>query len=479
MTNFRRQFLDRILVWLDLVIVAISFCITSAFVWHLTAFHSFASFISLRVSVSNIVLLAVLFGAWHLIFAALGLYGSKRLGDRKQEVFDVLRANSAATTVLGFVGATLRLHMITPSFLFEFWAISAFNLIFCRILLRTLLFMLRSKGHNVHHLVIVGANRRAIEFVRLIEERPEMGYHLIGFVDEEWSGTQALKDTGMPVVSDLDGFACFLREHVVDEVAIALPVKSFYAQAARIVVDCREQGVIVRVLSDIFDFEPKRAGDTRVQEMAVATIGQGVMDGWPFVFKRVLDIAVSSALLVLFAPLFLVVAIFVRRDSTGPAFFVQDRIGLNKRRFRMYKFRTMVEGAEKRQAALELLNEADGPVFKIKNDPRVTRVGRVLRKTSIDELPQLLNVLRGDMSLVGPRPLDLRDYRGLDEDWLRRRFSVRPGITCLWQVNGRSALPFRQWMQLDLHYIDHWSLWLDMKLIAKTIPAVFKGVGAA
>jgi len=177
--------------------------------------------------------------------------------------------------------------------------------------------------------------------------------------------------------------------------------------------------------------------------------------------------------------MFLVVAILVKFDSPGPGFFVQERVGLNKRRFRMYKFRTMVANAEEQQAQIENLNEADGPVFKIKNDPRLTRLGKFLRKASIDELPQLLNVLKNDMSLVGPRPLDVRDYNGLDEDWLRRRFSVRPGITCLWQINGRSSVSFQEWMKWDLQYIDHWSFWLDVKVIAKTIPAVLKGVGAA
>jgi lipopolysaccharide/colanic/teichoic acid biosynthesis glycosyltransferase len=179
------------------------------------------------------------------------------------------------------------------------------------------------------------------------------------------------------------------------------------------------------------------------------------------------------------APVLMLVAILIKLESTGPVFFVQDRVGLNKRRFRMYKFRTMVGDAEKRQCEVESLNEADGPVFKIKNDPRITRLGKHLRKTSIDELPQLLNVLKGDMSLVGPRPLSLRDYNGLDEDWLRRRFSVPPGMTCLWQVGGRSSVSFQKWMELDLHYIDHWSFWLDLKVIAKTIPAVVKGAGAA
>ena len=159
--------------------------------------------------------------------------------------------------------------------------------------------------------------------------------------------------------------------------------------------------------------------------------------------------------------------------------FVQSRVGQNKRKFRMYKLRTMVVDAEKQMRGLEHLNEVSGPVFKIKNDPRITPVGRFLRKASIDELPQLFNVLKGDMSLVGPRPLPVRDYEGFSEDWHRRRLSVKPGITCLWQVNGRSSIAFEQWMELDMQYIDRWSLLLDFQILARTIPAIWKGVGAA
>jgi lipopolysaccharide/colanic/teichoic acid biosynthesis glycosyltransferase len=144
----------------------------------------------------------------------------------------------------------------------------------------------------------------------------------------------------------------------------------------------------------------------------------------------------------------------------------------------MYKFRSMVADAEKRLAELEARNEAQGPVFKIKDDPRITRIGKLLRKTSVDELPQLFNVLKGDMSLVGPRPLSVRDFMGLNEDWQRRRFSVRPGVTCLWQVSGRSSVSFDQWMHLDIQYVDRWTLWLDIKILARTIPAVVKGLGA-
>jgi exopolysaccharide biosynthesis polyprenyl glycosylphosphotransferase len=207
-----------------------------------------------------------------------------------------------------------------------------------------------------------------------------------------------------------------------------------------------------------------------------------MVEGWPTMIKRAIDLTLSMLLLIAVSPALLLTAILVKLTSPGPVFFVQKRIGLNKRIFNIYKFRTMVVDAEQKLQEIEHLNEVSGPVFKIKNDPRMTSIGRFLRKTSFDELPQLFNVLAGDMSLVGPRPLQLRDYELLTEtgeDWQRCRFSVRPGITCLWQVNGRSSLPFHRWMELDLQYVRTWSLWLDLQILARTVPAVLRGSGAA
>ena len=459
-------------------ILAVSFGAAAAFVWHLTAFSSFASFISMRVKMLNILLFLGLLYSWHVIFSAFGLYRSRRLGDRRQEAVDILKATSLAVIVLGLVAAIFRVRMITPAFVGVFWVVASSTTLICRLALRKFLRWVRTHGRNSRQILIVGTNPRAVEFARTIDGRPELGYHLVGFADEEWTGTREFGKNGQSIVTDLKHFSDFLRERVVDEVAIGLPMKSFYAQAASIVTVCQEQGVIVRVLTSIFDVQKERVTNRQLDEMAVATFSPALSEGWPMACKRMLDISVSSLLLVVLAPIFLIVAILIKLDSTGSVFFVQDRVGLNKRRFRMYKFRTMVGDAEKRQSKLECLNEADGPAFKIKNDPRVTRLGRFLRKASIDELPQFLNVLKGDMSLVGPRPLPIRDYQGVDQDWVRRRFSIRPGITCLWQVNGRSSVSFQEWMELDLHYIDHWSFWLDVKVIAKTIPAVLKGAGA-
>ena len=242
---------------------------------------------------------------------------------------------------------------------------------------------------------------------------------------------------------------------------------------------CEQQGIILRFDADIFNLKLAKPrvlasdGDPKI-----ATPGM-VNEGWPFLFKRAIDLSVSLAAIIFLAPLLLVIAILIKVTSPGSVFFEQKRVGLNKRQFTMYKFRTMVPDAEKIQETLLHLNEMSGPVFKIKKDPRITPIGRILRKTSIDELPQLFNVLKGDMSLVGPRAMSVRDYQSFNEDWQRRRFSVPPGITCLWQIKGRNALPFEQWMELDMEYIDRWSIWLDLQILARTIPAVLKGSGAA
>ena len=210
----------------------------------------------------------------------------------------------------------------------------------------------------------------------------------------------------------------------------------------------------------------------------MVTIRSGPQDGWQLLLKKLIDICGSTILLLAATPLLLIVALLIKLDSPGPVFFRQERVGLHKRRFQLIKFRTMVEGADRQQPLLEHLNEADGPVFKIKDDPRMTRLGKFLRRFSIDELPQLFNVLKGEMSLVGPRPLPVRDVERIAVQWHKRRLSMKPGVTCLWQVNGRSNVSFEHWVQMDLEYIDNWTLGLDLKILLKTVPVVLKGAGA-
>jgi exopolysaccharide biosynthesis polyprenyl glycosylphosphotransferase len=297
-------------------------------------------------------------------------------------------------------------------------------------------------------------------------------------VDDDWSGIEKFESSGYNRCCNFSNLADFLRHSVVDEAAIYLPLRSYYENAAELILLYEQHGIALRFDKQIFSLRIPQSHSQDSEENSQALVA-GSAGAGPVLVKRVLDCVLSGLLVILCAPLFLVVAVLIKCTSAGPVFFRQTRVGLNKRQFRIYKFRTMIANAEHIQDELLSLNEMTGPVFKIKNDPRVTALGRVLRRTSIDELPQLLNVLSGDMSLVGPRAMSLRDYQLFDQDWQRRRFSVKPGITCLWQVNGRNSLPFEKWMELDMQYIDRWSLWLDFKILAQTVPAVLRGTGAA
>jgi exopolysaccharide biosynthesis polyprenyl glycosylphosphotransferase len=215
-----------------------------------------------------------------------------------------------------------------------------------------------------------------------------------------------------------------------------------------------------------------------VRDIPLLTLEPVAQNELKLIAKRIMDLVITLAFMPFLLPILIIVAIAIKLDSPGPALFVQNRVGLRKRMFPMYKFRSMYLDAEERMKEIEHLNEAEGPIFKIKNDPRVTRVGKFIRSTSIDELPQLFNVLRGHMRLVGPRPMSVRDVDLFDKGIQRKRFSVKPGLTCLWQISGRSNLPFEKWLELDLQYINNWTLGLDMKILLKTIPEVLKGSGA-
>jgi exopolysaccharide biosynthesis polyprenyl glycosylphosphotransferase len=480
--KFRHQLVLHSLQWLDQGFLVLALVVANSPILLREGMRSFAAFLSMRIELRNFIALVVLLWLWRFVFSQFALYDSKRLASRKVEVMDVTKAMLICTAILALFGWVLQMQMVTPPFVLIFWLSGTFLIASTRVALRTWLRRYRAHGRNVRNLLIVGSNSRAIEFAGIIPHRPEWGYHIIGFADEEWEGVKELEGAGFRLVTDFAGLPMFLRRNVIDEVIIALPVRSFHEHATRIADLCEQQGIVVRMPSDLFSRKVTQPRVEDFDDAALITHYAGPVQGWPVLTKRVLDVIVSLALLWLLAPLLLLTAILIKLTSHGPVLFVQKRVGLNKRVFHIFKFRTMVMDAESKLAQLERLNEVSGPVFKMKRDPRVTALGRILRKTSIDELPQLLNVLKGDMSLVGPRPLQLRDYELFtleSPDWQRCRFSVRPGITCLWQVNGRSSLPFEKWMELDLQYVRKWSLWMDLKILVKTIPAVLKGSGAA
>jgi exopolysaccharide biosynthesis polyprenyl glycosylphosphotransferase len=462
----------------DLFLVTLAFAVTTVNRVKADQSISLGHFLSLREKVSNLAILLFAFVVCHVIFTVCGLYRSRRLIGRRDEVLDVLRATTAFITFFLALSYIFSIRMITVEFLAEFWGLSTVMLVLAHFLLRRVADRVRMHGRDLRYLLILGTNRRAAEFARRITASPELGYRLLGFVDNDWPGLATLEAAGHRVVSDYAGLDEYLRRNVVDEVAIYLPLGSYYKHSSHVASLCQQHGITLRINSDLFDLKTARwrlEGFEGDQYIATFTYSK---EFWPRTIKRVLDVALAGSALMALAPVIILAAIAIKLTSPGPVFFVQERIGLSKRRFKMFKFRTMVPNAEQLMPALERSNEAAGPVFKIRNDPRITPIGRLLRRSSIDELPQLLNVLAGDMSLVGPRPLPVRDYEGFNEDWQRRRFSIKPGITCLWQVGGRSELSFEQWMRLDLKYLDEWSLWLDLKILTQTVPAVFRGVGA-
>lgn len=320
--------------------------------------------------------------------------------------------------------------------------------------------------------VIIGSGPRALA-LRSLSSYSHERLEIIGCLDDVYVGSDAEGDRYLGALAELPGL---LQREPIEVILIGLPVKSHYKQIQDVIDICEVVGVESHYMLDVFATKRSRLQPSP-SPAEVAVLGDPPRD-LRHLIKRATDLLIAVPLLILVSPLLALLAVAIKLTSPGPVFFVQQRYGLNRQRFPMFKLRTMVVDAEKLQAGLESANEAGGPVFKINRDPRVTKIGSFLRRTSLDELPQLFNVLRGEMALVGPRPLPVRDVSRFDEAWLFRRFSVRPGLTCLWQIKGRSNTKFSEWMKLDLEYVDSWSLQLDFQILAQTIPAVLRGSGA-
>jgi exopolysaccharide biosynthesis polyprenyl glycosylphosphotransferase len=318
--------------------------------------------------------------------------------------------------------------------------------------------------------LIVGSGRGGQAAYEEMVDSPV--YNVVGVLDDSFVGSGAMRER---YLGGLELLETLLKENPVSVVYCSLPVKSMYEPIQQVIAVCEKFGVEVRHSSHLFQTKIARL---ERRPGANYSILRMVREDSTRYAKRAMDLVGAGSLLLLTSPIMIAAGIAIKMSSRGPIFFSQDRYGLHRRRFRIFKMRTMVVNAEVLQAQLEGQNELGGPVFKIKQDPRVTRVGAFLRKTSIDELPQLWNVLMGDMSLVGPRPLAVRDVLKIEDSAQLRRFSVMPGITCIWQVSGRNNTDFANWIRQDLEYIDSWSLLLDIKILLGTIPAVLWGKGA-
>ena len=430
-------------------------------------------FLGARLTIYNLLLVAAFVLAWQFLSDRAGLYDVRRIRRFSAEIRQVALVCAAGTAVAMIFPLMSYTGAFSPTAVLYFGVTAATGMVVLRIIARTLT---TSGQPELREILIVGSGRRARDAYLALQDDRENPARLLGFMDTD--NQSESEDMVRLWAGSLPNLEATLMRHAVDEVLVTLPIRSMYSEIQETIRICSRMGVRCRYLADVFDHglaQPRLAQRDRFSTVDLSA----APDDGRLIIKRALDVVGALLGALLLWPVFLCAAVAIKLTSPGPILFGQERHGLHKRRFRMYKLRTMVSNAEALQAELEATNEASGAVFKIRRDPRITPVGRFLRRTSIDELPQLWNVLKGEMSLVGPRPLPQRDVGRFTEAALLRRFSVRPGLTGLWQISGRSELSFERWMELDLQYIDQWSLGLDLRIIAGTIPAVIKATGAA
>jgi exopolysaccharide biosynthesis polyprenyl glycosylphosphotransferase len=464
----RAKLLQSLLLATDVFISAVVFATLA----ELPSMHSEALSVG-PVDMSLLVPGLVASLIWPFLLDQFDLYSSQR----RRSIFQVLErfavVGCIATTILSgaifLVGAPLR-----PLFAVAVGSCQLGILASIRVVSFAVLRILRRRGHNYRNVLIFGSGRRARHVFQSVQRHSEWGIRVVGFIDEH----DVPYDARIPAdkIHKIYDLPVVLRDHIIDEVIVACP-RSMLGSIGPVVAVCASAGVPLTLLSDLFgDYLPPPQV-TRFGTLAALSFAPVHHSGSMLFLKRCVDVMGATALLVASAPLLAIAAIAIKLTSPGPVLFRQVRCGQNGRPFEMLKLRTMQLDAEARKADLKALNEMDGPVFKIRRDPRVTSIGKYLRRWSADEIPQFWNVLKGDMSLVGPRPpvpVEVAEYATFD----RRRLSMRPGITCLWQVSGRNEIGFDGWVKLDLQYIDTWSLMNDIKILLRTIPAAIKGTGS-
>jgi len=376
----------------------------------------------------------------------------------------------AFTAVIFFLHVPFSAQMVLVFFVADTLILSLF-----RLALMAALNIYRARGGSVRNVIILGTGQKAQEAADRIIENRNWGIHVLGFLDYHRTGLWRYRD--LPLLGHPDQLIDLIPHHQVDYIIIAVESNDLDLTAHAFAVS-EEVGITVCLISDFYNHQIAKAYSTNFLEFPSVIYSSVPDDRFQLTIKKVIDWLGGLIGVAISFPVGLIAAIAIKIEDGGPIFFKQTRAGRNGKLFTMYKFRTMVPNAEQLKQQLLDKNEMSGPVFKMKNDPRITKTGTFLRKASIDELPQLLNVLRGDMSLVGPRPPLPKEVARFDR-WQRRKLSVKPGLTCLWQINGRNDIDFEEWMKLDLEYIDNWSLWLDTKILLKTVPAILKGDGAS
>jgi exopolysaccharide biosynthesis polyprenyl glycosylphosphotransferase len=413
---------------------------------------------------------------WGTLLQHTGMYDSLRLRRLREVIWCVLRAGLLGLLVFGGTYFIFKTTYVSRILVVVMFLLTTGCLVVEKMILMRIVRYLRQKGYNFRSLLIVGTGPRAQQFIQQVNQHREFGLKIIGLVDDDYAG-RPVTIQGNEIIGNIQEIPQIILKHNVDIVVFILP-RSLLNRIEEPILFCETVGVTASVAVDLFNLQFTVGKESRLFALPLLTFERTAHKLSKLMIKRSIDLLISSIALVTLLPLLAWIGLVIKLNSKGPVFFKQIRSGLNGRLFTLYKFRTMVEDAEARLEVYRQKNEMEGPVFKMENDPRVTQSGKFLRKFSLDELPQLWNVIRGEMSLVGPRPPLPNEVLQYNH-WQRRRLSMRPGITCLWQVNGRNNITdFNKWMNLDLDYIDHWSLWRDLKILLKTIPVVLATRGA-
>jgi len=420
-----------------------------------------------------LVLIAV--PVWVGLMSSDGVYMNFRTKAFVEIMWRVFRTGLLSILLMGSGIFLLKMTLTSRFYVGIFAAIAYIFLGIEKALWRWILDYSFRQGYNLVNMLIVGTGPRAQKFIRSVHDHARWGLKIVGLIDDDPKllGKDVM---GYQVIGRVRDIPRILREFVIDRVIFVVP-RLWLNRVEDAIHHCEREGVATAITVDLFEPKVARLRQSDFAGIPLILFQTTVAEEWQLFIKRIIDIVISLIAILLLSPVFIISAIGVKLSSKGPVFFRQERCGQNGRRFILYKFRSMIVGAEMKKRKLEKQNEMQGPVFKMKRDPRVTRFGRFMRKLSIDELPQLFNVLRGDMSLVGPRP-PLPAEVELYEVWHRRRLSMKPGLTCIWQVSGRNKIDFNTWMEMDMKYIDNFSLWLDFKILVRTIFVVLTGYGA-
>lgn len=409
-----------------------------------------------------------------IMFVLEGVYRQKQGRSWLDEVNAVFSGTATGIVIMMAVTYTIQFYYSRFIFLMV-GAVIVVILSLERLLLRVAQAELRKRGRGIRQVIIVGAGEVGRSVMRSIVARPELGYRVIGFVDD--NPDKGRSNIGrFKALGGLENLPRIVSQEAVDQVIITLPWM-YHRKILGIVHQCERHDVRASIVPDLFQLSLSHVDMEDLGGVPLLSLRESHVSGWLWWVKRALDFSVALTGLVILSPILLLISVALKIDSPGPVIFSQTRIGKDGRPFTCYKFRTMHVGADREKAKLADLNEAEGPLFKIKDDPRQTAVGRVLRRISLDELPQLYNILKGEMSLVGPRPPVPEEVSQYME-WHKKRLETWPGLTGLWQVSGRSNLTFDEMCLLDIYYIENWSPSLDVKIFLQTIPSVLLGDGA-